>query len=856
MAAYDVYSWTSGTLTADVYTKDAAGNESPHLTNNYITVTEAEISKDDATKVFLDFSKTVTTGHTTASNYSFNGTPTRTVETDPAPSYSDPTVTLTASGSMDATYTVSIVPNSISDGTSYVVGGAYTLVISTDRSIGLFQTAVNRIKNLFSSSDRETIGATRRAAPITTTTRNEVSNPAAGRQKSDTKIVAPESSPAGQTVGSITEKAERRPAEQSISTEEASAGMSDPIVSDNYTADDFIYRRQETQAEEQATEETLPEAEEPVQAEPAEEPEKAPVLVQAAEQVGEPEQQPAAIEKSTPAGEPQAAPVSVKAPQIPEPQEVSLNILTPEEGSFYGPVIHVEGGVTGGVGLLDARWEVMGTTLGGTVPVDNRGRFQFSFPTDNLSGDISLRVEASFEGRGVRDTMVKMKDNPEGPYLDIITPGPGDACRSEVMVRGRVWNNTSFPGRADGIKTLEYRITGTNRGGEVSFGTAGGYTFFMDTSGLNGALVLQMKATDYRGRIPTDTATLKENVQGPWVRIFEPQNGSFYRSSMTVRGRVADSADSQETTGEIARVRRFLGVPDGGEDVSVDTEGRFEFNLDTRSFPEQTVLTVRATDKNGHSTDAKIMLRDDGIGPSLDIRTPRDNALYEDSIVLEGVVYNRRDSTSPEGEVSALEWTILEVPERTGMIDYTDDGFFRFIIPLEQSTGRLTLEVSARDMHGNRTTEIISLKHAGGGPVTGSAGTVPELSLPDSRVEYRTTASVTGRLLGSGTEDIDLLSWTIRGTERQGTAKVSQNGDFSILADTKGLSGTPVMVLRAGESEGRVSRTVMLKESTPRPRLEITSPGDDDCYRSSVGISGSVSDRPDMQSLDELKSLT
>lgn len=592
--------------------------------------------------------------------------------------------------------------------------------------------------------------------------------------------------------------------------------------------------------------------------------------LQEPQDTAEPESTAAPVSEEVPAGEAAVPTVvetpsrAVRAPEVQpavvtervQPQtEVSLALASPTNLSYYTPEVRVAGSLNGALSGEDLLWEVLGTELQGTCQPDNRGNFDFSFSTRSVAGDITLAVRTVDTGPRMKEAILILQDPPGGPVIRLNTPVSGDTYRSEVKVQGQVSDHRDAVGKAEGIEGLEYRIAGTDRAGSLSFDASGRFSSTLNTSGLQGPLVLELKARDYRGRLTTAAVSLSAEGSGPALTILEPADNSFYRSVMKVRGLVSDSSESPESTAEIDRLQWRIEGTDRKGNVPFTSAGSFSFDLDTLDLPKQIVLTLFAVDKNGHLGERKIYLRDDGEGPFIDLRSPVDGQTYGETITLSGRVLNRQGSPSPEGEVASLTWQFVEESADPEPLPFASNGAFALEVPPPEAGTDLTLELIAVDNHGHRTAEIVRLQS----PALPQGRAAPEklidLQVP-REAEYRSSARIAGRVFGAASSEAGRVSWNIRGTDRRGTVIVEPSGSFTMEIDTRGLSGRLAMTLQTEGRNEKVAKTVMLNESPLLPFLTLESPTDGSVYRSSFTLRGTVSDRPDRQSLAELKELT
>jgi len=206
-------------------------------------------------------------------------------------------------------------------------------------------------------------------------------------------------------------------------------------------------------------------------------------------------------------------------------QPASIEINTPADLSYYSTWVEISGraidtsspeGPPGAVESLS--YEVLGTALGGEVPIAGDGGFTFGFPALGLSGTLTVRLTAlDWNGNRSVSTLTLLKG------------------ASDIPLLGAVVSNKSVTLSWDPVAMAQSYVihyTGNGTPPSSSYGMSLPATSPQRVDGLrNGAAhMFQLEAVSSQGpsydawsayleAIPVSPATLKPRVRGEYGRI-------------------------------------------------------------------------------------------------------------------------------------------------------------------------------------------------------------------------------------------------------------------------------------------------------------------------------------------------
>ncbi len=384
------------------------------------------------------------------------------------------------------------------------------------------------------------------------------------------------------------------------------------------------------------------------------------------------------------------------------------------------------------------------------------------------------------------------------PTITVTSPQPGQTYNATVVVSGTITDSAITPGDNKGtLRSIDYTLANDvlrrgrlllNADGTTTVDTSFGsgvitwtaathtYSFTISTvspSVLHGLITVTVDATDANGNVQSQIVQMSEGT-GPVITITSPTGANLKyipgTTVMSLAGTLANSSTdlthddnltsvSWAVTGKTwgATIRIVAGttsytVPNNGL-VPVTS---FTFNTTTRTFAtsftvpfisdQSLILTVSATDLNGHTTVSTNYLVDNVSGPQLILTSPTANQYYSSTAWSAPVVAGNVDATvtamtmqltTAGGYTSSVITIIPAASQGTG--DTTNysyssaTGNFTFL--LQGAGGTATL----LGAHGTATVTIKAVNAAS--TTTTASYTVVEDSTPPTISNVAVTSS-------------------------------------------------------------------------------------------------------------------
>ncbi len=295
-------------------------------------------------------------------------------------------------------------------------------------------------------------------------------------------------------------------------------------------------------------------------------------------------------------------------------------ISSPSDSSDYRSTVTVSGTVSDPLSSVGDKkgtvnslsYEIVPSTVKGTVTIDEQGGFSFEFSTIGMSGDIVVVLTATDWNGNTTKTSLKLKGNSSGPYIVITSPSDLSTYGAEVTIQGTI-RNSELDTATTEVASFTYEIENTSIGGNVSFAANGNFSVSFSTSGLSGLLLVQFSATDMHGDRNTVILRLQNDGIGPALGITSPANWTSYSQTVLVSGWVSNSASSGATATEIRTPLSWqvLGSAIQGT-TTFDALGNFSFQFGTSSLSGTITVRVTATDIHGNTATADLSLIDSG----------------------------------------------------------------------------------------------------------------------------------------------------------------------------------------------------------------------------------------------------
>ncbi len=464
------------------------------------------------------------------------------------------------------------------------------------------------------------------------------------------------------------------------------------------------------------------------------------------------------------------------------------------------------------------------------------------------------------------------------PTVEITSPANFSTYQSSITVKGCIRDKGIG---TEGIRRATWQINNTQLKGELKTDSSGNFTFKIDTTGYSNVLQLHIKAEDFGGNKTSKNLYLFDDGRGPSITIISPNDRDNYLPRVSVRGRVGNLAEPMDSPDEVMKLVWYISSPEHGlllspEKLVHDRGGYFEFAFNTAGMPEEIILHVKAEDKNGHTTNNHISLYDDRIPPYIHVIKPEQMGLYQDKIIVAGVIKNSEEAKADTTlDIGEFTYSILNVSIIAGNINFDKSGNFLFTIPSKGLSGIQTLVLKAIDTHGNTSIKRITidkkLPRISENKLKSEEKTIEKKPLlkPNihidrmgNKIAYRTRINLSGRVTDSkerpkSAGNIKNLSFSISGTKINGEIPFDTRGAFKVSIPIEGMHGLQIVVLKAKSRDGiTVSQSIQVEEDKRGPYIVLESPTDKGFYGKSVIIRGQISNSAeDTGNTDEVKKI-
>ncbi len=394
-------------------------------------------------------------------------------------------------------------------------------------------------------------------------------------------------------------------------------------------------------------------------------------------------------------------------------EKTLLAIASPADISDLAPVIEVRGTTAEAAGSV--AWRIVGTDRAGEAAVAADGSFAIRVDAAGLHLTQYLRIVARGARGPYAERVLLLVDRDPGPLLYVDGPREGTPRGARLDVVGRV--NYPAGGPIDGrLDSLTWSIPSLGRGGPIAVDGTGAFARAIDASGREGPMVLWLRAEDRFGHLTVRAIRLegpqpaaqtaaaagsevaKAPAGRPRMEILEPAGIGWYRSRITVEGRVADASPetlSWRVSGE--------GAPEG--EILVDSDGTFRLELATAALAGDRTLLITGDDGAGTPFEASIGLRDARRSPEISLTAPSPGGQYGAQLRLAGSVTDPFAGDPEMGGFASVAWELSPLgsgePSRSGAIAVGADGTFATTISTAGLAGQQVVSVVAVGRSGN-----------------------------------------------------------------------------------------------------------------------------------------------------------
>jgi hypothetical protein len=350
--------------------------------------------------------------------------------------------------------------------------------------------------------------------------------------------------------------------------------------------------------------------------------------------------------------------------------------------------------------------------------------------TDKEEAEISDRIPAVRTAPSLEETetiTVAKAEIPESgpiasakfPHVSISSPKDLSCWESKVLVEGRVSNSETDTDSVSEIRSLSYSLsTKPPRSGEIGFDRESGmFSINLSVEEYSGMAKLEIKAENLDGGATSKNLHLLFSDERPFISITSPENRSFYRSGLTVIGRVSDSEENLESADQV----RCLSYQTLDSAVSESIEfssknGIFSFDLDVTGFRGKQTLVISAEDTEGNTSLRTLTLLDGNAKPVVTITLPENQSEYGAGLFVSGSVTLSTAQDTLKEVIGSLSYRVtsaetfdIRASPMGGNIELDEDGSFRFLLSTRNLTGAQLVTVSAEAWNGNRADTSVTI---------------------------------------------------------------------------------------------------------------------------------------------------
>lgn len=369
--------------------------------------------------------------------------------------------------------------------------------------------------------------------------------------------------------------------------------------------------------------------------------------------------------------------IQAGAPEKPETGAPSITITSPPYTGFYYLTILVEGKVKDARHIKSLTWVIPGTTLGGNVSFKENGYFRFLFSAYGLHGDHTLTLTAvSRSGLTSEKSHSLYYYNP----LPIITIVPAAERKDHKP--------------APSLPILTVVPLAEKKDHKPAH-----------------ALPIPISKPDPK-------AQPEDDPLGPLIFLVSPENNAFYKSQVTVVGRLGNSRENPDTADKVALLSYSLSsdLSQSGEIDFDPKNGTFSLDFSTGSLKGRQSLQFKAQHKNGDNSYFTLTLQDGNVQPQLTILTPKEQSQYGAWVKVNGILKDTSRGSVDSDSIRSLTYLVSSSQrfdadsEIQGEFPLNTDGTFEFFFPGRDLDGPQTVTITAEARNGSRTEESITLQ--------------------------------------------------------------------------------------------------------------------------------------------------
>lgn len=226
-------------------------------------------------------------------------------------------------------------------------------------------------------------------------------------------------------------------------------------------------------------------------------------------------------------------------------------------------------------------------------------------------------------------------------------------------------------------------------------------------------------AAEKKDHKPAPEVQPEDDPLGPLISIVSPEDNAFYKSQVTVVGRLGNSRQDPDSADEVALLSYSLSSdPSRSGEIEFDTKnGTFSLDFSTGGLRGRQSLEFTAQHRNRQNSYFTLTLQDGNVQPQLTILTPKEQSQYGVWVKVSGLLTETSGRTTADAEtIKSLTYLVSSSQlfdaesEIKGELPLNADGTFSFIFPGRDLSGPQTVTVTAEAWNGNHAKKAITLQ--------------------------------------------------------------------------------------------------------------------------------------------------
>ncbi len=350
----------------------------------------------------------------------------------------------------------------------------------------------------------------------------------------------------------------------------------------------------------------------------------------------------------------------------------SLEIRKPVEGLDFTGSVDLEGFINDNGELLRVAVEIQplsdpALTKEVELPLNSlvRGSLDMS---DLPAGWINLRISAedttgniSYISRNIRkmETLAERR-------VTVITPSPGSSVNGEVLVQGMAENFNS-------IESARLYLDGAQIS-EIEIKDSGFFSFSIEKDELTEGnhTISAVVNTEEGDSISSPVSGFSSSKNGPWIVLDNYTAGDYAADRPWLTGRagydyIVPSLEEKELKAfHKNKAVDYVEISLDNGKTYTEVKGReeWEYRLETREIPNGELwILLRAHFKDGASALSRTVVVVDKTPPEVDLLTPDEGAMFNDTALFTGTASDNNGLKSVEASLREGSKNRYQVPE-------------------------------------------------------------------------------------------------------------------------------------------------------------------------------------------------